>query len=880
MRRFVALFGVLALVVTGLTVGIGAAQAVPDQSLKANTAPMWQTNGRVWTLVYADGVLYAGGEFTKVRPPGAAAGTQEVVRNRFAAFNAQTGALLPLTHDFNGIVRGIGLSPDENTLYVVGQFTTVNAAARGRGAAINLTTGALTAWNPKLGDTAWAVDATASAVYLGGTFGRANNIVRNRLAAFTPAGALLPWAPNVDAYVRTLKVSPDESRVIFGGGFSFVNGEPMRALGSVDPVSGANEVFNNGIIPTIPGEPVKGGCCYSEAVGLSDDGTYMYVASEGTGGGVFDGSVKFNPLDGTIIWREGCLGATQHVLPLNGAVYKASHAHDCSSVAGGFAQISSPAETKHLMALDQNTGAILHWYPAINGGGGLGPRIFATDGTQLFVGGEFTSVDNKGQQGLTRFSTTGVGTSPKRPLAPSATAKSTGTVTVRWPATWDADDATLKYDLFRNTKTGAPIATLDASSRPYELPQLSIVDSTLPAGVSALYYVRVTDGANVQWSPASNTVVGGQVATTYPGAVTSDGADFYWRLAESSGSTAADATGHGKTGTYTGGSTLGVAGVLAGNAAVHVDGGSGAVASNVSQTGPQSYSVEAWVKTTSNTGGKLVGFGNAQTGMSTNYDRHVYLTNAGVPVFGTYNNGVQIAVGNKRVNDGQWHYIVGTQDSTGMTLFVDGVAVATNPATVAQSYSGYWRVGGDNLGGWPSQPSSAYLAGDVDEVAVYPYAVGADEVALHYDLSDYTLTPPPPPPTDCPGSEFLATYWNNTTLSGDAALVRCESAVDYDWGNGSPADEVGSDGFSVRWTSTQTLAAGGYHFETLSDDGIRLYVDGNLVIDNWTDHGPDHRQRRSCAGRRRPRSRRGVLRERWGRGGEARDHATALMHLR
>jgi hypothetical protein len=61
--------------------------------------------------------------------------------------------------------------------------------------------------------------------------------------------------------------------------------------------------------------------------------------------------------------------------------------------------------------------------------------------------------------------------------------------------------------------------------------------------------------------------------------------------------------------------------------------------------------------------------------------------------------------------------------------------------------------------------------------------------------------------------------------------------VNFTWGTGSPAGVVKPDNFSVRWTG-QVLApvTGSYTFVTVSDDGVRLWVNGQLVINNWTDH--------------------------------------------
>lgn len=88
------------------------------------------------------------------------------------------------------------------------------------------------------------------------------------------------------------------------------------------------------------------------------------------------------------------------------------------------------------------------------------------------------------------------------------------------------------------------------------------------------------------------------------------------------------------------------------------------------------------------------------------------------------------------------------------------------------------------------------------------------------------------------GSGLLGTYFNNRTLSGNPVLTRFDT-VDFNWGTGSPGTGVTTDNFSARWTVTTVApSTGTYNFQTVSDDGVRLYVNGVLVIDNWTDHAP------------------------------------------
>lgn len=119
-----------------------------------------------------------------------------------------------------------------------------------------------------------------------------------------------------------------------------------------------------------------------------------------------------------------------------------------------------------------------------------------------------------------------------------------------------------------------------------------------------------------------------------------------------------------------------------------------------------------------------------------------------------------------------------------------------------------------------------------------------------------TLTPTPTPTltptpvTACPTGFYLAAYFNNRTLTGSPAVVRCEAApLSYDWGSGSPVAGVGSDNFSVRWTGRFQFDGGTYTFIARADDGVRVWVDGSLVIDAWWDQPPtEYRASSTLAG--------------------------------
>jgi hypothetical protein len=83
--------------------------------------------------------------------------------------------------------------------------------------------------------------------------------------------------------------------------------------------------------------------------------------------------------------------------------------------------------------------------------------------------------------------------------------------------------------------------------------------------------------------------------------------------------------------------------------------------------------------------------------------------------------------------------------------------------------------------------------------------------------------------------DWRGEYWSNRLLSGSPVLVRNDRALDFNWGWGSPAAGLPDDGFSARWTRTAQFEAATYRFHVVVDDGARLYVDDQLILDTWRD---------------------------------------------
>jgi beta-glucosidase len=84
---------------------------------------------------------------------------------------------------------------------------------------------------------------------------------------------------------------------------------------------------------------------------------------------------------------------------------------------------------------------------------------------------------------------------------------------------------------------------------------------------------------------------------------------------------------------------------------------------------------------------------------------------------------------------------------------------------------------------------------------------------------------------------MIGEYFDNQELDGAPALTRTDRLVDFDWGEGSFADGHPVDHFSARWTGYYIpKASGDYAFYVSADDGMRVFVDDERIINDWTKH--------------------------------------------
>lgn len=228
---------------------------------------------------------------------------------------------------------------------------------------------------------------------------------------------------------------------------------------------------------------------------------------------------------------------------------------------------------------------------------------------------------------------------------------------------------------------------------------------------------------------------GGSPKLTYEQVVLADAPIAYWRLGEAAGPNAADSTGHGHVGTYTGALTFSQPGALANEPA----------AKAVSFAGPNNYvtvpddpalavgngpvSVELWIKAT-----------NAESGntfLCKGITSYAFVVSSDPPVGGFQQIWwcradltpvfMATSIG---VTDGNWHHLVGTRDAAGTVhVYVDGVNRdgAPTAGVLADNATAFL------IGSFTSL--SGAFGGTLQEVALYNYELSAAKVLAHYNAS-------------------------------------------------------------------------------------------------------------------------------------------------
>jgi trimeric autotransporter adhesin len=506
--------------------GDTAPPAGTPATVSADALPTVQVNGVVWSMVTVGNAVYVAGRFSQTWPAGQKQTAKNTtVRANLLEFDIRTGRLVTtFNHRLNAQGLVVTASPDGKRIYVGGQFTAVDGQARHHIAAFDTATGALVpAFRPSMNSNVQAITATNTEVYAGGTFTSVNGVTRSRLAAIDArSGALSAWPAKADSTVTALVMTPDHTGVVAGGRFSTLNATTVYGLGELDARLGTTKPF-------AANAKIRDYGAKAAILSLSADASSVYATGYAFGGGNFEGTARLEPDTGKIVWVDDCHGDTYGTRAIGAVLYSVGHAHDCSAMHSfpdtttprvshrALAETLTPAGTVHWLDdygwnyIGTPYSSLLQWFPTLNVGTftGQSQAAWAVTGNARYValGGEFPTVNGVAQHGLTRFALRPVAPNKVGPIKSAAlTPRVTsflGLTRVRWSETWDEDNQTLTYQVFRD---GALVKTMPPKDSSFwQMSGLSFADSTVTRG-SHTYVVRAIDPLGNATSSAATTV--------------------------------------------------------------------------------------------------------------------------------------------------------------------------------------------------------------------------------------------------------------------------------------------------------------------------------------------------------------------------------------
>jgi hypothetical protein len=385
-----------ALVSTALLAGAPPAMAtfnaVPDSTA--------MTNGTVYAVIQSGNTIYIGGKFTSVRdcPPGTSCPGGTLAVGGVAALDATTGRAIKT---FDPVVSGgtatvYALAILDGKLYVGGSFNAVDGTPRLNLGVLDATTGELDTTidhqvgRPDTTDRIRGMAADAEHVYVAGYFATIDGLTRKHLAAFDADGSLdTAWKPRAKEAATTLTIGCD-GRVIAGGRFRSASGTgtPLVSRATVaifDPTTGAIDPWTPlpGVIPNgINARDISANC------------TRLFVAYGGA-----NAIYAFDITDATgdVAWNLKTGGDVQAVEVFGDRVMFGGH----------FTQVSVLNTNQNVSRIrfavvdldghDQSA-----WVPSFSGKF-YGPWDIHANATQVWVGGQFTTVSGTAQYFLARF---------------------------------------------------------------------------------------------------------------------------------------------------------------------------------------------------------------------------------------------------------------------------------------------------------------------------------------------------------------------------------------------------------------------------------------------------------------------------------------------
>jgi hypothetical protein len=839
-------------------------------------------NGRIYSIVTNGNDVMVGGTFTQIRA--SSSSSPLIAQPYLFKFNVQTGQIdNSFRPVLNGDVEGIRYSQDGQSVFVGGAFTLVNGVSRQRMVKLNATTGAIdSTFVAQTSGRVKDLDVANGNIVIGGEFRFVNGVLRERLAMLDPStGAALasfnlPVTGSRDAfapYVQELETSDDGRWLVVGGNFVSIGGQSRHQVAVVDLAGAAAQVADWQTDGYVRDCASVYDDTWIRGIDISPDNTWFTIGTTGAFLGnqvLCDTATRWElpptqsgvALEPTWVAHTG--GDTHWAMHItNEAIFAGGHQrweNNANPSPGGDNDGPGAVSRPGIAALDPLTGVPLSWNPTRDRGRGV--EAFASTPHHLFVGSDTTLFNGQVRQRLAVLPTAGGFENPSPDtidvpvelryavddklfattfdgvdFTPPTQVGGTGIDDVNWNEVRDGfaqrgqftyygpDNAFFRRPISggtfgapTNLSTSVGYVDLDRDLTPYDQPYGMAETVSAAYHQGRIYYIKSNDSRLFwRWYSIQSGIAGSQEylasGVNFSTATALDVVGGWLLISQNDGTlqraklspnggvdlTTLTLVDNGTSGvdwaavdvmfsTQVGG----VGTPFPDPTPVECDDPSlpwkATYHANKTLTAPTNVRCEAQINNRWGNGspaGTLVGPDN----FSVRWERQL------------------------EVNDGQkLRFTAGSDD--GIRVYLDGVLIIND--WVDRGYTE--RV-----------VETGALAGGEHDIVVeyYENGGGADAVLRVEPFGEVLCNDPAFP--------WSTSYYDNTSLSGTPVLQRCEAVVDADFGLGAPSGTgLGNDNYSIRYARQYDLAQDrALRITGGSDDGIRIAVDGTLVLNDW-----------------------------------------------
>jgi hypothetical protein len=445
-RAGVAAAGTVSLLAVGLLAGApqaSAGTAVPARPVSTRTTPVSPVgqnpadavpvavDGQVQALAEVGSKIVVGGTFTQVKNPRTSA---PLPRSYLFSYDRTTGRVdTTFVPVLDGSVDALQAASDGTSVYVAGTFGSVNGVARPWLARIDVGTGALVGtFSAGLNGRVSDLDLRAGTLYAAGWFTKSRTLALGGLAALnattgraSTALTLALATTRVPDGVRTVNVTPDQTRMVVAGNFTSVGGVARDQIAMIDLSSQPNTVRTDwatgSLAFTCTTCTTKKIHTYVRDVAMSADGSYVVVGNTFYYPGNGDAALRFEVgATGSDIrptWQHwtGTDTITAVTLTADGVAYIGGHFRWYGTVSSG--RIPGRITRWGLAALDAGTGLAYEWVPTRERGYGVLAMLITSTG-DLVIGHDTTLVGGELHSRLAMFpASAGRTVQPSSPVA-------------------------------------------------------------------------------------------------------------------------------------------------------------------------------------------------------------------------------------------------------------------------------------------------------------------------------------------------------------------------------------------------------------------------------------------------------------------------------